>query len=428
MYTYPTARYAYRYKKPTARQTTQKDKNKNKNKLTMMWMVWGIQLLMPFVYVQGFAPASRPLQGNMMKRPRLPLSGRQSASPPFYAIKVPLIAASDTWGNLATLTFSATISQVLGKTTSVGRLLGPPVTAMAITFLLASFGVLNPGGTTASKSLQLLSLQLATPSILLGADLRDCFSRCGPLLLSFLVASLASILACLVGWYISGNLLTSALGKDSLIIAGALLAKNVGGGINYIAVCRSLSASPQAIAAGLTIDNIFALIYFPVTSWLGSRYPDPDVISPKDQKPSTMDSIADESSSPGPQPPITIQNVSSVLFLSCALLWLGERIAGESGALPCCTLLTVLFASWAPSKWMAPLQPAAEVMGTMCLYMFFSTAGKSALDEADMDDWDSVGELPISHCQICHRRSRLGSSALRQSFLDSSCNILDMPL
>ena len=61
------------------------------------------------------------------------------------------------------------------------------------TFALASIGILNPGGTAATKSLQLLSLQLATPLILLGADLRDCVQRCGPLLLSFAVASMATL-------------------------------------------------------------------------------------------------------------------------------------------------------------------------------------------------------------------------------------------
>jgi uncharacterized membrane protein len=284
------------------------------------------------------------------------------------AIPTPLIGASDTWGNIAALTGTATVSQVLGRTTSIGRLLGPPVTAMAMTFLLASIGVLNPGGTAAAKSLQLLSLQLATPMILLGADLRDCFSRCGPLLGSFLVASTATIIACTVGWYFSGNMLQAALGKDGLSIAAALLAKNVGGGINYIAVCRSLSVSPQAVAAGLCVDNIFALIYFPATSALAAGLP--DVSSSTKQE---ADEQADQKSM---QPPsINIQHVSTVLFLASLLLWMGERIGGTLGALPASTLLAVMFASWVPNQWMSPLQPAADVLGTVCLYLFFATAG-----------------------------------------------------
>lgn len=111
---------------------------------------------------------------------------------------LPWIGAADTWGNVAALTGTATIAQVIGTTTRIGRLLGPPVTAMALTFGLASIGILNPGGTIAAKSLQLLSLQLATPLILLGADLRDCVQRCGPLLLSFAAASMATVLGKLV--------------------------------------------------------------------------------------------------------------------------------------------------------------------------------------------------------------------------------------
>ena len=151
---------------------------------------------------------------------------RASSATQLNAIQTPLIAASDSWGNIAALTGTATLSQVIGKSTTVGRLLGPPVTAMALTFVMASIGILNPGGTAASKSLQLLSLQLATPLILLGADLRDCLSRCGPLLLSFLVAAASTVVASIVGWScFSSAQMTSALGKEGLIIAAALMAK-----------------------------------------------------------------------------------------------------------------------------------------------------------------------------------------------------------
>jgi uncharacterized membrane protein len=293
-----------------------------------------------------------------------------------------LVGASDTWGNLATLTGNAALAQVLGRKTNIGRLLGGPVTAMAMTFFIASIGILSPGGTAASKSLQLLSLQLATPLILLGADLRDCVARCGPLLGSFLVASLATIVACSVGWFVSGRLLTAALGVDGLSIAAALMAKNIGGGINYIAVCQALSASPQAVAAGLCIDNIFALIYFPATSAIGAGRPDLLEVPP------TTDAAAFNttySSTTASSSTISVQHVSTVLFLSSFLLWAGERLGKSNiGALPCCTLLTVLFASWAPSQWMSPaLQKTADTLGTSCLYLFFATAGAPGLAVAD---------------------------------------------
>jgi hypothetical protein len=63
---------------------------------------------------------------------------------------LPLVKANDAWGNWSVLTGTAAIAQVLGKTTAIGRLLGPPVTAMAITFGLATIGVINAGGTAAA--------------------------------------------------------------------------------------------------------------------------------------------------------------------------------------------------------------------------------------------------------------------------------------
>lgn len=304
------------------------------------------------------------------------------------AIRFPLIGADDTWGNVAALTGSATVAQILGRTTVVGNLLGAPVTAMALTFVMASVGVLNPSGTAASRSLQMLTLQLATPLILMGADLRDCVSRCGPLLLSFTVASVATIVACGVGWIVCGTHLTSALGKDGLVIAAALMAKNVGGGINYIAVCRSLSASPQAIAAGLCVDNLFALIYFPVTTALGKGRPDVLTLEgkePSDEGFENGDDIDVQQKDVGIQTshPITVQSFSTAICVSSILLWLGERIGGSSGGLPLCTLLAVLFASRAPSTFMRSIQETSNTIGTTCLYLFFSTAGAPGMKVAD---------------------------------------------
>lgn len=286
--------------------------------------------------------------------------------------RIPLIAADDTWGNWATLAGTASVAQYLGKSSKIGRLLGPPVTAMAITFALATIGVLCPGGTVAARSLQLLSLQLATPLILLGADLRDAWRRCGPLLVSFGVAASATLLACLAAWPLLGKSLTAALGGNGLIIAAALMAKNIGGGLNYMAVCSSLQASPTAIAAGLCVDNIFALVYFPMTSILASGRPDFPLTN--------ATAVAEQSPT---EEHVNVENVSLVLSISAALLWLGAKIGGSTGALPLCTLLTVLFASQAPYSLISKVQSTAQTMGVVCLYLFFSTAGAPGLAIAD---------------------------------------------
>ena len=56
-------------------------------------------------------------------------------------------------------------------------------------------------------------------------------------------------------------------------LAAALTAKNIGGGLNYVAVASTLGVSPPALSAGITADNFFALLYFPLVSWLGGLAP-----------------------------------------------------------------------------------------------------------------------------------------------------------
>ena len=159
----------------------------------------------------------------------------------------------------------------MGKTTLIGKLLGAPVTAMALTFVLSSIGwiptysestlrwktLLPPGGSTASSFLQSISLTLATPLLLLGTSIRGkALHQCGALLGSFVIASFGTLAGATLAFAIGLRpaLMAALPHGDGVKIAAALLAKNVGGGINYMAVATCLAASPESIAAGLCVD------------------------------------------------------------------------------------------------------------------------------------------------------------------------------
>jgi uncharacterized membrane protein len=171
-----------------------------------------------------------------------------------------------------------------------------------------------------------------------------------------------------------GGLLTTALGRDGLVVAAALMAKNIGGGINYVAVCQSLSASPEAFAAGLCVDNIFGLIYFPLSSALASGRPDIQDLF--------LGATANQQADPE-QNPVTIRQMTTILWLGSVLTWIGEKFGGAVGALPLCTLMTVLLASLAPQKWIQYVQPASNLLGSTALYLFFATAGAPGLAVAE---------------------------------------------
>jgi uncharacterized membrane protein len=233
--------------------------------------------------------------------------------------------------------------------------------------------------------MQLLALQLASPLILLGASSslnRESIRQCGPLMQSFVLASVATLLACAIGWIIAGSSLTLAMGRDGLVIAAALLAKNIGGGVNYVAVCSSLNASPNAMAAGLCVDNVFALLYFPATSVLAKGRPD---VEPNGSQ-ETDTSKSNE---------VNVEGVSNALFLSAALLWASEML---KGGLPLCTLITLVVAGIAPRSFLRRIQPSSECLGTVALYAFFATAGAPGLSVTESA---KSAIAPISLFLVC---------------------------
>jgi hypothetical protein len=304
------------------------------------------------------------------------LSGSRLLSIP-SSVPPSLISQSNDWGNIAVLSFAASLAQLLGKTTLVGKLLGAPVTAMALTFVLSSLSIfpssirstanwstlLPSGGSPSSTFVQTTSLTLATPLLLLGTSIRgQTLKRCGSLLGSFVVASLGTLIGAIVALVItsSSHLLpslthTSLPNGDGIKIAAALLAKNIGGGINYMAVCSCLDAAPESVVAGLCVDNVMALAYFPLSSIMASKFNDVD-----DDGPSEEDSTYQVENDVEEINPI--ESLSHAFTLAAVLTSLGQFCNSKihllrpnskplNLSLPITTLLTVLFSTYYPPNW-----------------------------------------------------------------------------
>eukprot|EP00581_Thalassiosira_minuscula_P003822 CAMPEP_0183743962 /NCGR_PEP_ID=MMETSP0737-20130205/65488_1 /TAXON_ID=385413 /ORGANISM="Thalassiosira miniscula, Strain CCMP1093" /LENGTH=469 /DNA_ID=CAMNT_0025979595 /DNA_START=376 /DNA_END=1786 /DNA_ORIENTATION=- len=233
---------------------------------------------------------------------------------------------------------------------------------MALTFVLSSVGwipslihtshsssssalsfqwntILPPGGSTASAFLQSISLTLATPLLLLGTSLRGkALRQCGALLGSFAIASAgtlagATLAFCSSSLGIQRALMTSLPNGDGMKIAAALLAKNIGGGINYMAVCSCLNASPESIAAGLCVDNVMALVYFPLVSILASKYED---LSDNDAGEANAEgvSIASHERENGDDDLSPIEALSHAFTLAAILTALGQFLNSKLHHLP----------------------------------------------------------------------------------------------
>ena len=307
------------------------------------------------------------------------------------ALSPSLISPSNHWGNIAALSFAASFAQLLGKHTLIGRLLGAPVTAMALTFVLSSLSIipsfnqnwltlLPSGGSAASSFLQTTSLTLATPLLLLGTSIRGkALRRCGSLLGSFVVASFGTFLGAIIAFlattssFIPNNNLGPLFlpNGDGIKIASALLAKNIGGGINYMAVCSCLGAAPESIAAGLCVDNVMALAYFPLSSVLASKFNDVDdgVWAQENDSAQSDGTSNDNTDNISP-----IESLSHAFTIAAVLTAIGQfldsklhglQFIGNSKSmnlsLPITTLLTVLFSTYYPQNWfLSPISSNAS--------------------------------------------------------------------
>jgi uncharacterized membrane protein len=287
---------------------------------------------------------------------------------------------------------------------------------MLITTVLTNVGILPSGGSVHVTALQTFAVKLATPLLLLGADLVEIFSETGALLRTFFLGTLGTLTGSFIAYLLFANqlqLITPA--GDGWRVAGCITAKNIGGGFNFMGVADILKVAPTTISAGLAADNVMGLVYFPFVSWLGGRYNDEvaakqregEVIDVMDTAAKTAATAADAGATaaagftvaaaagataaaelaPMPAPssvPATMFNTEMEFdFLSALALGLGITAASEGvgrmlgiPAIALSSLLSVGIASTL-SKQVKRLVKPGEFLGKLLLLVFVSSIGIS---------------------------------------------------
>ncbi|KAG5181490.1 hypothetical protein JKP88DRAFT_270062 [Tribonema minus] len=285
-----------------------------------------------------------------------------------------LIAPDNMWGMYAAISSAAAAGMALERT-KVGSALSGAVCSMLIASLLCNAGVIPPTGSPHTAALQIFAVKLATPLLLLGADLRKVLRETGKLLGVFLLAAAGTALGATVATLLLRQQLAAVEGGWRVL--AALAAKNIGGGLNFVAAAELLHVPSAVCVTALAVDNLLGLLYFPLVGWLGRnepREPDPAVAAV---------AVDDGALPPGkaqdpPQDPL--QASSSALALGFCLVAASEALAARflpDGGTLISTALAVTLATAAPGA-LAPLVPPAERFGRQLLFLFFASVGASA--------------------------------------------------
>lgn len=307
-----------------------------------------------------------------------------------------LISPTDSWGIWSVIAASAASSLYLERT-KVGRSLSGPVTAMLLTTILTMIGVLPIGGSVHITSLQGFVVKLATPLLLLGADLGEIFRETGSLLRAFLVGTCGTLLGSMLGYSLFASQLQSiGASGDGWKIAGCITAKNIGGGLNFMAVADILKVTPSTISTGLAVDNVVGLVYFPLVSWLGNKYnsnsnnsaidigvkEDSLVLPPDkavDDEYGLQASSADSnrvSNSCSLSDDMRFMSALAIAFVLTALAETVSRMTAVP-AIALSSIMTVLVASLLPTQ-LKPYVSPGELMGKLLLLLFCSSIGSSS--------------------------------------------------
>ena len=154
-------------------------------------------------------------------RPRFPITTSLHASIPSS-----LIRADDCWSLWAFIAASAAAGLQLEQKTSVGKALSGPVCSMLLSALATNIGILPIAGSPYISQLQSFVVKVATPLLLLGADLRKIFKDTKGLVNAFFVGTIGTLLGSVLSFSVCHSLLQSVgLPGDGWKLAAALTAK-----------------------------------------------------------------------------------------------------------------------------------------------------------------------------------------------------------
>ena len=278
------------------------------------------------------------------------------------------------------------------RTGPVGRALSAPVSTMLCGAVLAN-AVPALGGNSVDlaelRAVQGVLVAVATPLLLMGANLRTIFEGAGPLVPGFAVGAFGTLAGTLLGVAVLGDGLTDALGALAGIAEGspvgggmtqeaevagmsaALAAKNIGGGFNFVAVCESSGVSSPVVALALAADNIAALLYFPLNSFLAG---------PPIKEGQTEGGGEDGEGSAWTPPPMRIADYGSAEELTLALavslaIVVAVASAGAGGnTIAAASAATILLATASPRNF-EPLRVPGSTLARVLLGLFFASAG-----------------------------------------------------
>jgi uncharacterized membrane protein len=158
-------------------------------------------------------------------------------------------------------------------TTALGKKTSGVVWVIAAAMVLSNFKLIPFSGPSYDFVGGTL-VPLAIPLLLFKADLRKIFRESGPVMLTFAIASAATVAGAVIGYYLFD------LGEIGPKVAGVYSGAWIGGAVNFIAVSQAVEMTPTefsvSIGASSMVSNIalLMLVAIPSITWITRQLPE----------------------------------------------------------------------------------------------------------------------------------------------------------
>jgi uncharacterized membrane protein len=167
---------------------------------------------------------------------------------------MPLISADQTIA-LSAIIMAIVAFGLWAESQAWGQKLGGPLLLLAVSMALANLGVI-PYTASIYDEIGGLLVPMAIPLLIMRADFRTIFSESGPMFITFLVATGATVIGAFAG------VLLIDMGPLEAQIAGTVTASYIGGSLNYVATAEAVGLRESSIyVAGISADAVGAVFF-----------------------------------------------------------------------------------------------------------------------------------------------------------------------
>ena len=299
---------------------------------------------------------------------------------------MPLISADQTFALSAVIMLIVAFG-MWAETRAWGQKVGGPLILIAVAMALSNVQVI-PHSAPVYDSLAGLLVPMAIPLLIMRADFKTIFSESGPMLVTFLVATGATILGAFAGAYVID------MGELEAQIAGTITSSYIGGSLNYVATAKAVGLQDSSIyVAGLSADAVGAVFFLillmlmPAIRFVRQAMPSKFIGKEQDDMPAGQ-AVATQTAG-GAFSLLGVTNGLAISLLVCALSGLLTSLLDmDSLFILIVTALSLLVANFAKPA-IRHVSSEFEV-GTLFMYLFFVVIGAGA-NLADVMD----SALPI---------------------------------